>query len=114
LFDTLGLLLPTDVSVKMLVQPPKKPKEYVTPYAHDNMCRNMIQSISDQLSILMLGNFMPIDMIFSELNRFHTMLQSVFFSEVSDGVKVAATYQINRLNKFYEECKNVYMDQTSM
>ncbi len=98
----------------MLVQPPKKPKEYVTPYAHDNMCRSMIQSISDQLSILMIGNFMPVDMIFSDLNRFNTMLQSVFVSEVSDGVKVAASYQVNRLNKFYEECKHVYMDDANM
>ena len=110
----MGVLLPAEISVIMLVQPPKKPKEYVTPYAHDNMCRSMIQSISDKLSILMLGNFMPIDMIFSELNRFHKMLQSVFVSEVSDGVKVAATYHINRLDQFYEQCKNVYMNQASM
>ncbi len=91
----------------------KRPKEYVCYYVHDDMCRKMIHSISDQLSIIMLEAFMPLDMIFSEINRLRKMLQSVFVSEVSQGIKNAASYQLAKLEAFYEECKVNWGYQTT-
>ena len=73
----------------------KRSKEYVCSYVHDDMCRKMIHSISDQLSIIMLEEFMPLDMIFGEINRLRKMLQSVFVSEVSQNIKNALTKTVN-------------------
>ena len=66
--------------------------------AHDNICRGQIQSVADGLSIIETfgASMFPLSSV--EFSSMEKKIRAVMVADVSRGVYVAASHQLNRIN----------------
>jgi len=91
-----------EIPYETLVPQTKRVQLMTTEHAHDNMCREQIQSVANNLSIIETFGAGVFPLAASDVSTMEKKLSAVMVADVSRGVRIAATYQMNRLRVIKE------------